>query len=260
VSAGRVPVTLLAGLDAGDRAALVAHWLRTRPAGERWAVLAEGGLALAAALGEPGDAEGATGTTGTDAPGETGNGGGAVGVPAMAGAKPRDDVLVQPLGGCPCCSGATVLGVTLVRLLRQRRWDRILVAAGEGVQPAALLRRLREPGLVAAVEPAEVVVALDLRQADHWFDAQAGLGEGLRTRLAAATAVLLVGGDGAAARETSGAAPVPAPDPAPEHAPDARLRAALRAALHAPAGRRTVLACGPGAWPGWDAVRLPATP
>lgn len=217
MSAARVPVSLLWGLDSGDRAALIAHWLDSRPADERWAVLAEGGIAFAAALGD-GD---------RDASGRSRAAGDAS---EAAGGDGQEAVLVQAIGGCPCCSAATVLRVMLVRLLRQRRWDRILVATGPGAQLPALLRLLREPALAAAVAPAELVVALDLRQPGQGLDPQAPLPEPVRAQLAVASLVLLVGADRAAS---------------------AAMRRQTPEAC-------AVLACDPGAWPDWAAVRLPA--
>ena len=219
MSPARVPVSLLCGLDSGDRAALVTHWLGSRPDGERWAVLAQGGIAFTAAQGD-GDHD------------ASGGRGAASGAPTAAGADGREAVLVQAIGGCPCCSAATVLRLTLVRLLRQRRWDRILVATGPGAQPPSLLRLLREPALAAVVAPAEVVVGLDLRQSGQGLDPRAPLPEPVRAQLAVASLALLVGDD----------------------------RAAFAAIRRQAPQACKVLDCEPGAWPDWAAVRLPAAP
>lgn len=49
--------------------------------------------------------------------------------------------------GCPCCAGRVVLQVTLARLLREHRPDRVLVVALAQAHEDAALAMLREPPL-----------------------------------------------------------------------------------------------------------------
>ena len=107
MSAVPVPVTLLHGLGAGapERAGRLERWLARRPPQERWAVIAEGGVAL----------------------------------PAFD----RSSVVIAQIGGCACCTGALVLRVTLTRLLRQGPWHRVVILAGAAARPQALAEQLR---------------------------------------------------------------------------------------------------------------------
>lgn len=117
MSAAPIPVTLLHGLGAGapDRAARLERWLARRPPQERWALIAEGGVAL----------------------------------PAFDPAC----VVVAQIGGCACCTGALVLRVTLTRLLRQGPWHRVVILAGAATRTQALAGQLQAApfaGLLAA--------------------------------------------------------------------------------------------------------------
>lgn len=71
----------------------LAALLATRPAQETWALVAEGWLAA------PGDDPG---------------------------------IERHAVGGCACCMGAVALHVLLVRLIRGRAHDRIVIVAGDG--------------------------------------------------------------------------------------------------------------------------------
>lgn len=138
MSRGRIPVALVAAPGGAERAALLAQWLRARPAHERWAVLVEGGPGALAAVG--GAPVGATDSGGsarpTDRAGEQG-------------------VVAVALGGCACCTGATVLRVTLTRLLRAGGLDRILVVVGAAARPEAVAAMLSAPPFDALLEPCE---------------------------------------------------------------------------------------------------------
>lgn len=124
----RVPVVVLAGERAADRRVLVARWLDSRPSGERWALLIEGGIAaVAMAFAAQGDETG---------PGQEGG----PGVVAIA------------LGGCVCCTAATVLRVTLTRLLRKGGLDRILIVVGAAARPTAIAAMLTTPPFDAVLE------------------------------------------------------------------------------------------------------------
>ena len=142
MSRARIPVALIAAPGGAERSALLARWLDARPAGERWAVLVEGAVgALAAAGGAPG---------GDAAPG-AGMASGA-GTASGAGSK-APGVYVVALGGCACCTGATVLRVTLTRLLRAGGLDRILVVVGAAARPDAVAAMLSAPPFDALLEP-----------------------------------------------------------------------------------------------------------
>ncbi len=107
VARARVAVHLLVAAQAAERRALLARALAQRPAGAHWAVLIEG---LAA------------------------------GLPTLP-----PEVVVIPLAGCACCTGATVLRVTLVRLLRHGGLDAILIVPGAAARPAAIAAMLAAP-------------------------------------------------------------------------------------------------------------------
>lgn len=138
MSRARIPVALLTAPGGVERSARIARWLDARPAGERWAVLVEGGLGALAAVGsEPG-------------------------------------VVAVALGGCACCTGATVLRVTLTRLLRAGGLDRILIVVGAGARPEALAAMLSAPPFDALLEPCAALPGAEdaQRSADGSADPQ----------------------------------------------------------------------------------------
>lgn len=159
MSAAVVPVTLLTGLAAADRAALVSHWSATRPRHERWAVLIEGALA------------------------------------PPPGQLPHDaSVSVVQVGGCACCSGGLVLRVALTRLLRRQGWQHVLILAGAAARPSAIVAMLRSAPFEGLVEIREVVAALDATAAAAGLDASARLHEKALEQVDSSTMVLLAGG------------------------------------------------------------------
>lgn len=111
MSPAPVPVTVLAGGSGGAVRERVLQLLRARAPGEPWAVVVDGAFAAA----------------------------------DLAGALADPEVRVVASGGCACCTGAPLLRVTLVRLLRERRWRRILLVAGADARLPALEALLREP-------------------------------------------------------------------------------------------------------------------
>ena len=135
MSRARIPVVLIAAPGGAERSARVAEWLAVRPAAQRWALLVEGGPGALAAVGrEPGA--------------------GAAGQPSGAvPAGPEPGVVAVALGGCACCTGATVLRVTLTRLLRAGGLDRILIVAGAAARPEAIAAMLAAPPFDTLLAP-----------------------------------------------------------------------------------------------------------
>ena len=100
-----IPTDVIAVGDARAQSHTLARWIQHKPAPEHWAMLAGGGwLSLPTAIG----------------------------------------LTVRPLPpGCACCVGNVVFRVTLMRLLRELRPDRLIVtlAADDHVERALELLR-----------------------------------------------------------------------------------------------------------------------
>lgn len=97
-------VTIVSGAKRTERRIRLRDRIATKPAGQRWALIGTASLGLACDL------------AGIDR--------------------------VVTAGGCPCCSARLVFDVTLVRLLRDGPWDRVLLEVeGDDAGPrlAALL-------------------------------------------------------------------------------------------------------------------------
>lgn len=102
-------------------------------------MLVEGGLgALAAVASAPGAG---TSPDGAAAPG------------SGAQASHPPGVVAVALGGCACCTGATVLRVTLTRLLRAGGLHRMLIVVGAAARPEAVAAMLSAPPFDALLEP-----------------------------------------------------------------------------------------------------------
>lgn len=112
----------------------VNHLLKSRPAGERWAVLVNeyGLVGIDAALIE--------GTNAPDGP---------------AGVEIR-----EVAGGCICCSAGFMFEVSLVLLL-QRKPDRLLIEPTGLAALSGILDTLDRPGIREAVDVRSVVCLLD---------------------------------------------------------------------------------------------------
>ena len=139
MSPPRVPLTLIPGCAGPAAVEALARRIRARPPGERWAVIVDGALAGASLAGTLADGAGVNlAETLVDGAG-----------------APDGGVRVVAAGGCACCSGATVLRVTLTRLLREGGWQRIVVAAGAAARPEALVALLGAPAFAPylALEP-----------------------------------------------------------------------------------------------------------
>ena len=127
----KTPVNLITGfLGVGKTTALL-HLLTRRPPGARWAVLVN-------EFGQVG-IDGAT----------LSHAGGA---------------LREVPGGCICCSAQLPLRVTLTRLLREVRPERLLIEPTGLGHPAGVIDVLRSEGLASAVELRNVICLVDPRQ------------------------------------------------------------------------------------------------
>ncbi|WP_051278944.1 CobW family GTP-binding protein [Chitinilyticum aquatile] len=126
----RVPVNLVTGfLGVGKTTALM-HLLAGKPAGEYWAVVVN-------EFGEVG-IDGATLSTGAD-----------------------ELRVAEVPGGCICCTTSPMLRVSLTRLLRERRPDRLLIEPSGLGHPAGIVDLLRDPMLAKAFELRGVITLLD---------------------------------------------------------------------------------------------------
>jgi len=127
----KTPVNLITGfLGVGKTTALL-HLLAQRPPGARWAVLVN-------EFGQVG-IDGATLT--------------------QAGVAVR-----EVPGGCICCSAQLPLRVSLTRLLREVKPERLLIEPTGLGHPAGVIDVLRSEGLASAVELRNVICLVDPRQ------------------------------------------------------------------------------------------------
>lgn len=137
--APRLPVTVVAGFVGAGKSTLIDHWLRGRPAGERWAVLAN------ASAAEPPDADAMT--------------------PAshrVAGPSLRLPIgRYRVVGGCACCTAQASARSALVELLRAGPWERIVVELDGAAHPAALVDLLRRPPFDALLRVDDLVTVVD---------------------------------------------------------------------------------------------------
>lgn len=130
-----VPTNLITGfLGVGKSTALRALMERA-PADERWAVLV--------------------------------NEFGQVAVDAAAVAPDHGEAVIRELpGGCLCCTLGAPLRVTLARLLREARPDRLLIEPTGVGHPARVLDTLRGEGLAEALDVRATVCLVDPRRLD----------------------------------------------------------------------------------------------
>lgn len=128
-----VPTNLITGFLGVGKSTAIRHLLAQSPTDERWAVL----------VNEFGEV--------------------AIDNAALAGG--RDDATIRELpGGCMCCTLGAPLKVTLTRLLREARPDRLLIEPTGLGHPARVLDSLRGGDLGAAVEVRATVCLIDPRQ------------------------------------------------------------------------------------------------
>ena len=122
----RVSTTVVAGFPGAGKTALIRGWLAAKPAGERWAVLA--------------------------------NDAGPLGIDA--GLLP-DNAVEQVAGGCACCAARVALGAALTRLLRRGPWDRLLIELSGHGHPGSLVDLLRSGALAGLLRVDDIVAVAD---------------------------------------------------------------------------------------------------
>lgn len=125
---------LVCGLPGAGKSTLLKGWLAERPDTERWALMVNGIAGLTDADRDPG-----------------------VTVAMLA-------------GGCGCCSGQVVFGVTLTRLLRGGPFQRLLIEVSGIGHPGRLVDRLRIPELAPHLSIRPTVMVIDATRLDPFFD------------------------------------------------------------------------------------------
>lgn len=125
---------LICGLPGAGKSTLLKAWLGERPDTERWALMANGIAGLADADRDPG-----------------------VTVAMLA-------------GGCACCSGQVVFGVTLTRLLRTGPFQRLIIEVSGIGHPGRLVDRLRIPELARRLSIGPTLMVIDATRPDPFFD------------------------------------------------------------------------------------------
>ncbi len=92
---------------------------------------------------------------------------GEVGIDGAAISAASDELnVVEVPGGCICCTTSPMLRVSLTRLLRDRRPDRLIIEPSGLGHPAGIIDVLRDPFLTAALEVRATVTLVDPRQLD----------------------------------------------------------------------------------------------
>ena len=125
---------LVCGLPGAGKSTLLKAWLAERPDTERWALMVNGIAGLAEADRDSG-----------------------VTVAMLA-------------GGCACCSGQVVFGVTLTRLLRGGPFARLLIEVSGIGHPGRLVDRLLIPELAPHLSIRPTVMVIDATRPDPFFD------------------------------------------------------------------------------------------
>ena len=163
-----VRTTLLLG-EPGSCDRLLAGWLAQRPPGESWSVLDNRPLADA----DP-----------------------ALPVPAAPATDPTSQVrLTRLTGGCLCCAGVN-LRVTLTRLLRVERPQRLFILPPPEAELRSLLRQLGDNWLLPVLALRAVIGVLD---PEHWVALAEPARQELLERLAGADLLVLASDPGAIA-------------------------------------------------------------
>jgi len=130
-----VPVNLITGFLGVGKTTAIRRLLADKPADQYWAVL----------VNEFGEV-GIDGAAITDAS--------------------TDMAVVEVPGGCICCTTSPMLNVSIVKLLRARRPDRLLIEPSGLGHPAGIIDALRKPELASALTLSAVVTLVDPRQLD----------------------------------------------------------------------------------------------
>lgn len=109
-----IPTLLLTGADRSAKAVFLQSLLAIRPPRERWALLDNDG--------NP---------------------------PQLSGAS--DDFSFAAVSGCACCTGQVSLQTGIVRLLRESKPQRLVIAVAAAAEPAALTQTLQQEHLAASL-------------------------------------------------------------------------------------------------------------
>ncbi|MEX2338668.1 MAG: GTP-binding protein, partial [Aquisalimonadaceae bacterium] len=130
-----IPVNLITGFLGVGKSTAIRHLLESAPKSERWAVL----------VNEFGQV--------------------AVDPAALDTGAGSDRVTIRELpGGCLCCVLGAPLRVTLTRLIREVRPDRLLIEPSGIGHPARVLDTLRGEGLGSVLDVRATVCLVDPRQ------------------------------------------------------------------------------------------------
>lgn len=149
-------MTLVTGFLGAGKTTAIRHWLRQRPAAERWAVLVND-----------------------------------FGVLSVDAAAFEDVAVFEVAGGCACCAAAVAMRATLGRILRRGPWDRILMELSGLGHPATLVDGLREASRGTPLRVEGVVAVIDARRPGPWLDADGPHAELARAQVDCADAVVL---------------------------------------------------------------------
>lgn len=132
-----IPINVISGFLGVGKTTAINHLLRTKPTGERWAVLVN-----------------EFGEIGIDG--------------ALLNEERRDGIEIKELaGGCICCSAGVMFQVSLAVLLQSYRPDRLLIEPTGLATLSGVLDTLREPGFADAVDVRTFVTLVDPM---HWGD------------------------------------------------------------------------------------------
>lgn len=129
----RTAVNLITGFLGAGKTTAITHLLRTKPQHEYWAVLV--------------------------------NEFGQVGIDGALLAEQGGHVVEVP-GGCICCTTSPMLQVSLVKLLRTRQPDRLLIEPSGLGNPGAIMDLLRDPSLSQALALHNTLTLIDPRHID----------------------------------------------------------------------------------------------
>ncbi|XZG70463.1 CobW family GTP-binding protein [Chitinibacteraceae bacterium HSL-7] len=131
----RIPVNIVTGFLGVGKTTALTHLLANKPAGEYWAVVV--------------------------------NEFGEVGIDGATLSAAGDDLAVAEVpGGCICCTTSPMLRVSLGKLIRQRRPDRILIEPSGLGHPAGIVDLLRDAMLAKTLTLHAMVTLLDARHLD----------------------------------------------------------------------------------------------
>ncbi len=112
----RASVCLVTGATGMHKSAFIRALAATRPASERWAII------------------------NNDADDD------------LAPEPPDAALTIMTVRGCACCTGQILLQTAIVRILRQTRPQRLIIAASGAAEPAALERVLQQEPLARAIQ------------------------------------------------------------------------------------------------------------